>query len=1390
MTMKRYITKMLLLLFSLAVTVLNGYPQNWDWSNHITGTGNIFSKDIVHDSEGNVIVAVQMIGEATIIETDPLVSENAVANSPLLMKFSANGALLWHVKIGNLDAVNLNSITLDYENNIYIAGGFNSASESCTFGSTDANTISLSGVGQDTYIAKYNANGKLLWAKNVATSTALCRAEGLTLDSDNNILINGFFRGGTGTTIDFGGGNTFNYIGVTNLGNAFLAKYNNSGDFIWARHFSGNNQVRGLSVVQATNEGSFALFSIEGDFTIENTNPLISLPAGQLRWALVKIDNNGNPVWLRTVTPESVTTVVTPSLVSNTEGNLFIGGSVSATAIFTNSDGLDEVSLTSKGSYDVFGARYNKNGDLIWAKSFGGTTIDRAFGVAVNANQFSIYGYNTSIVYIEHDTIPIPTPTYGVYNINLDYSGNLLSQTSLSPVASFDRDGAIAIDENGNSFIAGFFSSTSIDIGTKTLTNGGGKDAFIAKHTNIHVLPQITQLNCHNGNDGAISLTISGGADEPYTYTFRKVNESIIDQGTYSSTLTYSNLSNGIYAIDIEDASNRNITKFYSIDNPTPITIDENIIHVSGCYANQNGEIILTVSGGADNYTFLWDTENGYGLTPLTKDQNSLTAGIYTVTVTDENGCSANKTFEVTQPDRIIFNQSTVINNTNNNPVTPNGQINLEVTNANLPIVTYTWDGPNGYTADYQDLIELKGGTYNIRITDTNGCDADTSFHVVDENIFYIWISDKNNPECRGGSNGTATVSWGNNEPTDGITIEWSDGQTALTATGLSAGIYSVTVTNNNSTPEPEDDFQFTTQAVISEPDYPFSLSHIATPTTCPNDADGSIILYTNGWYSPYTYDWTTDNGSGIVNGQKNQENLTIGAYTVVATDVNGCERTRNIPINFSYPEPVVTLSSPSGVTLCEGVPIDIIANGAELYQFYINDMPQGSFSTNNTLTITEPIDGMRVKAVGMNTAGCTSESEEIALTVTPNVGVPTFTNGAITLCSGATATYTAAADNAETIVYSIQSGTAVVNPSTGEVTNIGADFTIRATAYGYNGCGEEFTELAVTVNPIPEPVISTNDNLAVCSGDDINVEFTSNIQNAQAYQWFKNGEVIAGANESSYTATAIGIYSLVVTENDCSGLSNEYEITQIIRPEPIISTNDPLNWTEGESISVSFTVDIAAADAYQWLLNSNPITGATADSYLASEAGIYSVEVTQLGCLGTSNSLEITVEPIETFTVTFTVTNTSNNAVEDAEITVAGYDPIVTDASGEAAISLPNGIYTFEVSTDDYQLYSDGFEVNNADLPVAVQLIGVGINPNQLLTVNTYPNPFNNEIYITNAELVKRVIVLNITGQKVLGVNLDGANRVNAQSIKPGVYIVRLIGHDDKTAIYKMIKE
>jgi len=292
------------------------------------------------------------------------------------------------------------------------------------------------------------------------------------------------------------------------------------------------------------------------------------------------------------------------------------------------------------------------------------------------------------------------------------------------------------------------------------------------------------------------------------------------------------------------------------------------------------------------------------------------------------------------------------------------------------------------------------------------------------------------------------------------------------------------------------------------------------------------------------------------------------------------------------------------------------------------------------------------------------------------------------------------------------------------------------------------------------------------------------------SYQWLLDGTEISGATDPTYTADAIGTYSVEVTDNGCTGMSNELVVTMNSLPTPTISTTDPLEWTEGEAISVLFTVDITDADAYQWLKDGAPITDANQSTYTATEADIYNVLVTINGCEGMSNPLEITVVPPESYTVTFNVTNSADDPIVGADITVDDLNPISTDNQGIATIDLEDGNYNFVVDADNYNQYTGSFEVAGSDTPVNVQMVEVGVNTQELLNVSAYPNPFGSEITISNPEKVSNVIITSISGQKVLEVALDGTRTINTSTLPSGVYLLKLFGYEGKSSIFRMVKE
>src|SRR5690606_14837622 len=128
------------------------------------------------------------------------------------------------------------------------------------------------------------------------------------------------------------------------------------------------------------------------------------------------------------------------------------------------------------------------------------------------------------------------------------------------------------------------------------------------------------------------------------------------------------------------------------------------------CFGGSNGSIDLTVIGGSGSYTYTWS--NGEAI----EDLSDLTAGYYTVTVTDANGCTATETITITEPDELVLNYS---------PVNvsyfggSNGSIDLSVTGG-TGSYTYAWSNGEGT----EDLSGLTAGDYTITVTDVNGCTA------------------------------------------------------------------------------------------------------------------------------------------------------------------------------------------------------------------------------------------------------------------------------------------------------------------------------------------------------------------------------------------------------------------------------------------------------------------------------------------------------------------------------------------------------------------------------------------------------------------------------------------------------------------------------------------
>ncbi|MBY8963242.1 cadherin-like domain-containing protein, partial [Flavobacterium sp. D11R37] len=371
-----------------------------------------------------------------------------------------------------------------------------------------------------------------------------------------------------------------------------------------------------------------------------------------------------------------------------------------------------------------------------------------------------------------------------------------------------------------------------------------GVDASISSQTNIA---------CNGGATGALTVTATNGA-APYTYLW--------SNGATAASIN--GLAAGTYTVTVTDANSCTATASATLTEPTTALSGTTVVTNIACNGGNTGAINLTPTGGTAPYTFDW----GGGIT--TEDRTGLTAGTYSVTITDANGCTGTVSATVTEPTAAVSGTTVVTNVACNGGNT--GAINLTPTGGTGP---YTFDWGGGITTE--DRTGLSAGTYSVTITDANGCTGTVSATVTEPTSAVSGTTVVTNVACNGGNTGAINLT-----PTGGTapyTFDWGGGVTTEDRTGLSAGTYSVTITDANGCTG-------TASATVIEPTTAVSGTTVVTNVACNGGNTGAINLTPTGGTAPYTFDW----GVGVTT--EDRTGLSAGTYSVTITDANGCTGT------------------------------------------------------------------------------------------------------------------------------------------------------------------------------------------------------------------------------------------------------------------------------------------------------------------------------------------------------------------------------------------------------------------------------------------------------------------------------------------------------------------
>ena len=416
-------------------------------------------------------------------------------------------------------------------------------------------------------------------------------------------------------------------------------------------------------------------------------------------------------------------------------------------------------------------------------------------------------------------------------------------------------------------------------------------------------------ITCNGASDGSIDLTVAGGAVN-YTYAWTTTDGSGLDAAVADQT----GLGPGTYKVVVTDNNLCTIEKTYTLTEPTPLAITEIVSSHNGfeitCNGANDASIDITASGGTSVYTYAWTTADGSGLDAAVADQTGLGPGTYKVEISDSNNCKIDKTYTISEPDVLSLSQSS--SDFNGFDASCSGgvdaTIDLTITGG-APTYSYAWtttDG-SGLDATAEDQSGLSAGTYDVTVTDLNGCQISDSFLITEPPPIVLTsiLSDFNgfNISCNGESNGSiditvsgGTISGGDTDYTyEWTTLNGTGLDTSLPdQTGLSAGTYTVKITDSNNC-------SLTRSIDILQAD-PIDLTGVLSDYNGYNIsvkglADGFINITPVGGSGGYIYEWSTADGSGLIDGEQDQTGLTIGTYTLKLTDSNGCSTSKSFTL-------------------------------------------------------------------------------------------------------------------------------------------------------------------------------------------------------------------------------------------------------------------------------------------------------------------------------------------------------------------------------------------------------------------------------------------------------------------------------------------------------------
>jgi hypothetical protein len=997
------------------------------WMTRIAGNGLDSPKDISVDNSSVIAVT----GYTTSTDFPVMSSFQGTligSTTAFVMKFGPGGNLIWSTYYGgNTEG---HGVETDAAGNIIIAG----IGSNVSLKNPGGGAYFQAAGGGDSFIAKFNSAGALVWA-TLYGGNGLDYIYDLCKDGADNIYITGY-TGSNNFPVQNAAFPT--YAGPANVYDAFVVKFNSSGQRVYATYIGGTGTENGLAMF-ADNSGNLYLTGQTTSTNFPTLNPgggayFSGTNNGGTGDAFItKLSPTGALVWSTYWGGSSQDKGM--SLIGSNTGDWYFTGETSSANLATlNPGGGSYFQGTNAGGVDMYLCRFNSSDGLIWSTYFG-TPGNNWFNQQYNFGNFLATDNCGNMYLIGEDDIGGLPVVNTCNSFTLNYAVSPSSQQSY--IAEFNKKNAIVwgsyfynasycgaftikLDANNNIFTVGEHRMSNLPPYIAPAgaylqnTSIGSDDGYLVKFIptpNKYTQPQVNPAACSCNGSATINVTCGAA---PYNYLWSNGSQTL---ATNSTSNTITNLCPGNYWVEITDDACGRDTVYYTLTTTGSFTLSSTQNNVS-CNATCNGSATVTVGGGTPPYIYSWSSGQ------TTAGVTGLCAGSYSIVATDGGGCKSVQSINIIQTPVMVLGFSMQWSCASNN-----SSATVSVTNGSSAY-TYSWsDGQTSQTAGGLTLA-----SYTITVTDSKGCSVVQTVNIPQPTPLAVTPASVNTT-C-GNANGTATATPSNG--TTPYTYSWSNGATTLTAINLAAGTYTVTVSDGNGC---------TKTAAFN---IAASVGPIATFTISPACV-GTAVNFTNTGTPPgsgITYNWLISPGN--ISGQTTDFSytfLTTGSYSIQHTVYSGgCNptvTTNFTVVNCTAGPAIIATSS----TICSGSCAAVISTptgGTNPYTY--------SWSTGETTQNINPCPpSSTTYTVKVTDAGGMTATATATVTVSPAISV---TATPILNCAANSGNITASVTGgSSSFTYSWSNGvTAITSSPASQISNLGSN-TYSVTVTDSKGC-------------------------------------------------------------------------------------------------------------------------------------------------------------------------------------------------------------------------------------------------------------------------------------------------------------------------------------------------